>query len=153
MGGIACALVLFAFNWWSPLLLGAAWGSTHWLLRESAVWKDRNTPDVRAAQREAEYAYRLAVDPAPAKELRLFGLAPWTIDRFTRSRTVLHRLQYEATRLREKPMLVSVVVVCAANAVVFWAMAHATSAAASASPDWSPSRRWPSASRRSRSAG
>jgi ABC-type multidrug transport system fused ATPase/permease subunit len=125
VGGIACVLVLFALNWWSPLLLGAAWGSTHWLLRESAVWKDRNTPDVRAAQREAEYAYRLAVDPAPAKELRLFGLAPWTIERFTRSRTVLHRLQYEATRLREKPMLVSVVVVCAANAVVFWAMAHA----------------------------
>jgi ABC-type multidrug transport system fused ATPase/permease subunit len=126
VGGIACALVLFAFNWWSPLLLGAAWGSTHWLLRESAVWKDRNTPEVRAAQREAEYAYRLAVDPAPAKELRLFGLAPWTIDRFTGARTVLHRLQYEATRLRERPMLVSVVVVCAANAAVFWAMAHAT---------------------------
>jgi ATP-binding cassette subfamily B protein len=125
VGGIACALVLFAFNWWSPLLLGAAWGSTHWLLRESAVWKDRNTPEVRAAQRDAEYAYRLAVDPAPAKELRLFGLAPWTIDRVTTARTVLHRLQYEATRLREKPMLVTVIVVCGANVLVFWAMAQA----------------------------
>src|SRR5204863_7187268 len=102
IGGIACCAVLFAFNWWAPLVLGAAWGSTHWLLRESGVWKDRNTPAVRAAQRDAEYAFRLAVDPAPAKELRLFGLAPWTIDRFTQARTVLHRLQYEATRLREK---------------------------------------------------
>src|SRR5204863_4289081 len=120
VGGIAWALVVFAFNWWSPLLLGAAWSSTHWLLRESAVWKDRNTPEVRAAQRDAEYAYRLAVDPAPAKELRLFGLAAWTIDRFRTNRTVLHRLQYEATRLREKPMLVVVLIVCTANLLVFW---------------------------------
>jgi ABC-type multidrug transport system fused ATPase/permease subunit len=128
IGGAACALVLFAFNWWSPLLLGAAWTSTHWLLRESGVWRDRHTPQVRAAQRDAEYAFRLAVDPAPAKELRLFGLAPWTIDRFAAARTVLHRLQYEATRLREKPMLATVLIVCGANVAVFWAMAHAASA-------------------------
>jgi ATP-binding cassette subfamily B protein len=125
VGGVACVLVLFAFNWWAPLLLGAAWTSSHWLLRESGVWKDRNTPRVRAAQREAEYAYRLAVDPAPAKELRLFGLAPWTVERFTAARTLLHRLQYEATRLREKPMLVTVLIVGGANVIVFRAMAHA----------------------------
>ena len=35
-----------------------------------------------SAQRDADYAYRLAVDPPAAKELRLFGLADWTIDRF-----------------------------------------------------------------------
>ena len=40
------------------------------LLRESAVWWDRNTPEVRAAQRDAEYMYRLAVDPPASKELR-----------------------------------------------------------------------------------
>ena len=43
--------------------LAGAWLSTHWLLRESAVWHDRNTDEVRGAQRHAEYAYRLAVDP------------------------------------------------------------------------------------------
>ena len=55
------------------------------------------------AQRDADYIYRLAVDPAPAKELRLFGLASWTIDRFVARRSRLHALQYEATRLRENP--------------------------------------------------
>jgi ATP-binding cassette, subfamily B, bacterial len=124
IGGVACAAALFAYNWWSPLVLGGAWASTHWLLRESGVWKDRNTPQVRAAQRDADYAFRLAVDPAPAKELRLFGLAGWTIDRFKANRTVLHSLQYEATRLREKPMLLTVLVVCGANVLVFWSMAH-----------------------------
>ena len=124
IGGVACAVALFAYNWWTPIVLGAAWGSTHWLLRESGVWKDRNTPDVRAAQRDAEYAFRLAVDPSPAKELRLFGLAGWVIERFKTNRTALHRLQYEATRLREKPMLLTVIVVCGANLLVFWSLAH-----------------------------
>ena len=124
IGGVACAVALFAYNWWAPLVLGAAWGSTHWLLRESGVWMDRNTPDVRAAQRDAEYAYRLAVDPAPAKELRLFGLADWTIARFKTSRTILHTLQYQATRLRERPMMVTVLVVSCANVLVFWSLAH-----------------------------
>ena len=84
--------------WCSP---GCA---THWLLRESAVWRDRNTPAVQRAQRHAEYSYRLAVDPPAAKEVRLFGLADWVIDRFMRQRRQLYDLQYEATRLRERPV-------------------------------------------------
>src|SRR5581483_3452405 len=78
-GGVASALVLAAYTWWAPLLLAGAWLATHWLLRESAVWRDRNTDEVRRAQRDAEYMYRLAVDPPASKELRLFGLAPWVI--------------------------------------------------------------------------
>jgi ABC-type multidrug transport system fused ATPase/permease subunit len=125
LGGLSCALLLFAYAWWAPLLLGGAWLATHWLMRESAVWKDRNTPEVRAAQRDAEYAYRLAVDPPPAKELRLFGLADWVLDRFVSRRTKLHELQYQATRLREKPVVWSLVVVLAANVIVFWSLAVA----------------------------
>jgi ATP-binding cassette, subfamily B, bacterial len=125
LSGVSCALVLGAYAWWAPIVLGGAWLSTHWLLRESAVWRDRNTAEVRAAQRDAEYAYRLAVDPAPAKELRLFGLADWTIERFATRRTVLHKLQYEATRLREKPVLWSLLFVTGANVLVFWSLASA----------------------------
>jgi len=126
IGGVACAAVLFAYAWWAPAVLGVAWLATHWLLRESAVWRDRNTDEVRAAQRDADYAFRLAVDPAPAKELRLFGLADWTIDRFVARRTRLHLLQYEATRLREKPVVWSLLLVLAANVAVFWSLASAT---------------------------
>ena len=103
--------MLFGYAWWAPIVLGGAWLATHWLLRESAVWRDRNTDEVRAAQRDAEYAYRLAVDPPASKELRLFGLADWTIDRFIARRTRLHELQYEATRLREQPLLWSLLLV------------------------------------------
>ena len=123
VGGLACACVLFAYAWWAPLLLGGGWLATHWLLRESAIWRDRNTDEVRGARRDAEYAYRLAVDPAPAKELRLFGLPDWVLDRFVARRTRLHALQFDATRLREKSVLGSVAIVTAANVAVFWSMA------------------------------
>src|SRR5947207_3490422 len=119
IGGLACAAVLSAYAWWAPLVLAGAWLATHWLLRESAVWRDRNTDEVRGAQRDADYAFRLAVDPAPAKELRLFGLAGWIIDRFIQRRTRLHTLQYEATRLREKPLVWSVLLVVGANVTFF----------------------------------
>jgi ABC-type multidrug transport system fused ATPase/permease subunit len=128
IGGLAAAAVLFRFSWWAPLLLAGAWLSTHWLLRESAVWHDRNTDEVRSAQRDADYAYRLAVDPPGSKELRLFGLVGWTIDRFIARRTKLHQLQYHATRLRERPLVWSVLLVTGANLIVFWSLASAAAA-------------------------
>jgi ATP-binding cassette, subfamily B, bacterial len=124
IAGVGCAAVLFAFAWWAPIVLAGAWLATHWLLRESGVWRDRNTDEVRSAQRDAEYAFRLAVDPAPAKEIRLFGLVDWTIARFTDRRTRLHALQYEATRLRERPVAWSLLLVISANVAVFWALAR-----------------------------
>jgi ATP-binding cassette subfamily B protein len=128
IGGLACAVVLLRYTWWAPIALGGAWLATHWLLRESAVWRDRNTEEVRAAQRDADYAYRLAVDPPAAKELRLFGLADWTIERFIGRRRQLFELQYRATRLREKPLLWSLLLVTAANIAVFWSLADAAAA-------------------------
>jgi len=127
IAGVASAAILFAFTWWAPLVLGGAWLATHRLLSDSAIWHDRNTPEVRAAQRDAEYAYRIAVDPPASKELRLFGLDGWTLDRFVTRRTLLHRLQYEATRIREQPLLWSILLVTAANVLVFWAIAAAVS--------------------------
>jgi ATP-binding cassette, subfamily B, bacterial len=124
IGGIASALVLFAYAWWAPLVLAGAWLATHWLLRESAVWHDRNTEEVREAQRHADYAYRLATDPPAAKELRLFGLADWTLERFTSRRRLLFERIHRATRLREKPVLWSLLLLVAANAAVFASLAR-----------------------------
>jgi ATP-binding cassette subfamily B protein len=125
VAGLTCAALLGGYAWWAPWLLAGAWLSTHWLLRESGVWRDRNTDEVREAQRHADYAYRLAVDSPAAKELRLFGLASWTISRFRSRRTRLHELRWEATRLRERPVLWSLLIVLGANIVMFWSLAAA----------------------------
>ena len=124
VAGLAQAVVLAAYRWWTAALLVAAWSSTHWLLRESAVWRDRNTAEVVEAQRHADYTYRLAVDPPAAKELRLFGLAGWTVDRFAARRRRLVDLRWNATRLRERSVRWALVIVVAANAVVFWTLAR-----------------------------
>jgi len=128
VGGLAAAAVLFGLSWWAPPLLAGAWLATHWLLRESAVWHDRNTDEVRSAQRDADYAYRLAVDPPASKELRLFGLVRWTIERFVARRTRLHKLQYDATRLRERPLVWSLLIVVTANVIVLWSIVAAAAA-------------------------
>ena len=125
IGGVASAVILARYAWWAPVVLAGAWLATHWLLRESAIWWDRQTEEVRGAQRDADYAYRLAVDPPASKELRLFGLAGWTIDRFIARRTRLHELQYAATRLRERPVIWSLLLVVSANVLVFWFLASA----------------------------
>jgi ABC-type multidrug transport system fused ATPase/permease subunit len=120
--GMASAIVLAWYGWWQALLLVLGWSATHWLLRESAIWRDRRTPEVLSAERHADYAYRMAVDPPAAKEVRLFGLADWVIERFITNRRRLYDLQYEATRLREKSVLGCLAIVLAANLVVFWSL-------------------------------
>jgi ATP-binding cassette subfamily B protein len=123
LSGLASAAVLAGYGWWPPLLLTGAWLATHWLLRESAVWRDRNTEEVRQAQRQADYSYRLAVDAPAAKEIRLFGLAAWVVDRFRSQRRRLFELRWQATRLRERPVVWSLLIVLAASITVFWALA------------------------------
>ena len=115
VSGVASAIVLAYYGWWQAIVLVVAWSSTHWLLRESAIWFDRRTPEVMRAQRLADYSYRLAVDPPAAKEVRLFGLADWVIDRFTAQRQRLYDLQYEATRLRERSVAGALAIVLVAN--------------------------------------
>jgi ATP-binding cassette, subfamily B, bacterial len=125
LAGLAQACVLFGFAFWAPPVLAGAWLATHWLLRESAVWKDRNTEEVRQAQRDAEYAYRLAVDPPAAKEVRIFGLPDWVLERFITNRRRLHQLQYQATKMRERSVLTSLILVLGANGLVLWMLASA----------------------------
>jgi ABC-type multidrug transport system fused ATPase/permease subunit len=125
VAGLAQAAVLFGYAFWAPPILAGAWLATHWLLKESAIWKNRNTEEVRQAQRDADYSYRLAVDPPAAKEVRVFGLSEWVLDRFIARRRRLHELQYQATRMRERSVLASLALVLAANGLILWSLADA----------------------------
>ena len=74
VGGARSAAVLVGYAWWAPLVLLGAWRATHRLLRESGVWKDRNTAEVRAAQRHAAYAY---ASPSSRRPPRSCGCSGW----------------------------------------------------------------------------
>jgi ATP-binding cassette, subfamily B, bacterial len=128
--GLGQAGVLAAYSWWGPLLMGGAWGSTHWLLRESSFWGDRDEGAALVAQRHAEYAYRQTTDAPAAKELRLFGLSEWTVARFAASRRLLVDLRWQARRLRRKPLRWTIAVLVAANGVLLWSLARDTASGA-----------------------
>lgn len=124
--GLSSAVIVFVFSWWAGLLLTAAWLSTHWLLARTAAWQGREDPEVRVAQQHSDYTYRLAVDPPGAKELRMFGLVGWTVERFLAVRRRTHDLQFAATRLRRIPLLTGLLVVLGANLAVFLSLAQRT---------------------------
>lgn len=122
-GGLAQAVVLAGYRWWAPLLLGGAWLATHVVLRESALWRIYTSEEYNAFNRHADYAYRLAVDAPAAKEIRLFGLSSWAVERFTDLRRRLADVLYRQRRLRQRSLVWSVAAVLPANAIVFWSLA------------------------------
>ncbi|HXM57393.1 MAG TPA: ABC transporter ATP-binding protein [Candidatus Dormibacteraeota bacterium] len=123
-GGGAQAILLTAYAWWAGLAVGGAWLATHVLLRDSAVWKVWQDRSVVAEQRHVDYAYRMAVDAPAAKEVRLFGLGDWVVERFTTRRLRMVDALFEARRLRLGPVRWGLLGVIAANAAVFGSLAH-----------------------------
>ncbi|MDQ3442711.1 MAG: ABC transporter ATP-binding protein/permease, partial [Chloroflexota bacterium] len=115
--------VLATYRWWVALLIGTAWISTHWLLRNSTT-SSRLDDRVQAAQRRADYTYRLAVDPPAAKEVRLFGLSEWSVDQFTESCRQLVDLRWKAIRIREKPIVWAIVLLAGLNLGLFGLLAR-----------------------------
>jgi ABC-type multidrug transport system fused ATPase/permease subunit len=127
--GLALTAILAAYSWWACLLVGAGWLSTHLLLRTATVW-DLETGDVLAAQRRADYSYRLAVDPLAAKEVRLFGLSEWVVDRFAGARRRLVDARWSAARMPRRRVAVTCVLVVAANVVVLLSLARSAASGA-----------------------
>ncbi|WP_202918693.1 ABC transporter ATP-binding protein [Saccharothrix deserti] len=121
--GLALTAVLAFYHWWAALLVGVAWMSTHLLLRTATVW-DRETGEVLAAQRHAEYSYRLAMDSPAAKEVRVFGLSEWLVDRFAAARRRLVDARWRAARLSPGRVGLTVAIVVIANALVLLALAR-----------------------------
>ncbi|MCB0979271.1 MAG: ATP-binding cassette domain-containing protein [Acidimicrobiaceae bacterium] len=118
LGGAAQAVALATVTWWGAILIGGAWASTHWLLRSSSFWINRDETNVKAEQRHADYAYRLAVEAAPAKEVRLFGIGGWVVDRFAARRRRLLDLQWESMRLKQRSLLTVFAVLAVVHVVV-----------------------------------
>ena len=124
LAGVGQAIVLARYQWWASVLVAAAWASTHVLLRESSLWQAWASKSVVEEQRHVEYAYRLAVDAPAAKEIRLFGLADWAVDRFASRRRRMTEALFHERRLRMRPMRWSLGAIVLGNAVVFGSLAR-----------------------------
>lgn len=128
--GGAQALLLAGYRWWAPIVVGGAWIATHALLRDSSVWKVWEDPVVVAEQRHVDYAYKLAVNAPAAKEVRLFGLSDWVVDRFRSRRRQMVEALFEARRLHIGPLRWGLLLIVGANALVFWSLARSANSGA-----------------------
>ena len=81
--GIGAFVVLLGFGWWAPLLLAAAWQLTNLVhLRATAQGVAVAMEGGAARLRRSEYLRSLALEPAAAKEVRVFGLGGWAVGEF-----------------------------------------------------------------------
>ncbi len=83
LAGVLSAVVLAAYRWWLALGLLAIHAAT---TRVLAAQYRRTIAALRGHARRfrrSSYFRDLALGPAAAKELRLFGLAPWVVERFS----------------------------------------------------------------------
>ena len=122
--GLAQSAVLAAYRWWAPILLAGTWISTHYLLRSSAAAKVWNDARVVEGGRHVDYAYRMAVDAPAAKEVRLFGLAAWTVERFAARKRSQLDLVFHEIRLRQGSVWWALLVIAAGNGAVFGMLAR-----------------------------
>ena len=100
--------------------LGGAWLATHWLLRESGVWRDRETRG--GARGAAPRGLRLPPRRRPAGREGAPPVRPRRLDGRALPRACgagSSSCAGEATRLRERPLVWSLLVVLAANAAFF----------------------------------
>jgi len=130
IGGVAQALVLSRYAWWAPLVVGGTWILTHVLLRDSSSWKVFSTESVVREDRHADYAFKLAVEAPAAKEIRTFGLAGWSVERVAAGRRRVVEAIMREQRLRQGPIRWGLLMVVAANGLVFWSLARDASAGA-----------------------
>lgn len=76
--------------------------------------------------RRARYLKQLAVMPAWAKELRIFGLAGWLGDRFGRQWVLVMEELWRARRIDQRTMAALLALVAVANGLVLWLGTQAT---------------------------
>lgn len=82
LSAVVMAGWMLTFSWWAPLILLPGLILTRlWLLRDGTTF----TTAIRAADRfrlRATYYRDLILDRGAAKDIRLFGLSTWMLDRF-----------------------------------------------------------------------
>jgi ATP-binding cassette, subfamily B, bacterial len=122
---VAALLLVAAFHWWLAVLVL----STELYLRRTTrrVYNEvvRFRVHGLTGLRRALYLRGLAMNPDAAKEIRIYGLGAWVVDRF---RAAWLETMTEVWRKRKgsgRTLLVAVVPVVAAQFVAVWLMARA----------------------------
>jgi ATP-binding cassette subfamily B protein len=123
LSGLGALLLLARWHLWVPVVLGVAWASTiPWLRREGTTARSLTGRRTEALRRAA-YFRDLALEPGAAKELRLFGLGPWLIDRYVDACAGALAGVWSDRRRHRGLMLAALIAITAATGIVYGTLA------------------------------
>ena len=122
---LAALLLVARFHWWLALLVLLAElhlrGATRRIFSEVVRFRVHGLPGLR----RAVYLRGLAMNPDAAKEIRIYGLGAWVVERF-RGEWLGTMTEVWRKRKRSGPtLIVAVVPVVAAHFLAVWLMARA----------------------------
>jgi ABC-type multidrug transport system fused ATPase/permease subunit len=93
---LGSALILLAFHWWLGLFWLAAWPVVLFVLQGEFIRVSQASGVYAAVVRRADYLRDLAIAPAAAKELRIWGLRDWLRGQFDAAWLAALRPAWEA---------------------------------------------------------
>nr|WP_175542540.1 ABC transporter ATP-binding protein [Actinopolymorpha cephalotaxi] len=125
--GLCAAGILATFAWWAPVVLVAGWSVTN---VASHRWMRRGFTAVRedsgGALRRADYLRGLLVDAPAAKEIRVFGLAGWLGEEYTRTWRAAMEVVWRARRTNAWSLVAGTAALLACHGVVLAALVQRT---------------------------
>jgi ATP-binding cassette subfamily B protein len=122
---VGAALILAAFRWWLALGMLAFYAFVYARLRRSIRRATNIFVDQSEDMRRATYLRELATTPAAAKEIRVFALPHWILQRQRASWLGAIRKAWEV-RARDLPLILALLVVAgAANFAAFLLLGRA----------------------------
>jgi ATP-binding cassette subfamily B protein len=111
------AVVLAQFSWWLSGAVALAWYGAAYLERRATVRASRVVIERARLLRRSNYVRDLVLTPAAAKEVRLFGLTPWLVERFRAAWLLAMVDVWRARRLTTGPLLLAVLLLTVVLAV------------------------------------
>lgn len=121
--GVGALVVLVQWSWWPSLIvLGGWWWNRRAMGRWTAAAFDDVLDVAGVGRHRARYLQSLLTRAEPAKELRLFGLTGWLVDRYTHTwRSTMDVIWARRTTML-RGALGSVGAILVANGVAFAAL-------------------------------
>jgi ATP-binding cassette subfamily B protein len=124
LSGLAMSALVATYRWWLGVALAAAWLNARRVrLADNLAQAAILYSDQFGTRRQA-YFRRLTAAPAAGKEIRVFGLGGWLVDRFHAQWLESVESLWAARRQRRPSLLVPLVTVFAVNLAAFGFVAH-----------------------------
>jgi ABC-type multidrug transport system fused ATPase/permease subunit len=118
--GLAMAVVVGTFRWWLGLMLAGAWLVARDCRRRDNIAQSQMIGSDAFGTRRQAYFRQLALTPDAGKELRVFGLSGWLVDRFHQQWLESAQALWDTRRERRPVLLWPVGLLLAVNAGTFF---------------------------------